>query len=176
MTTHVALLRGINVGKAKRVAMADLRDLLADLGYADPRSLLISGNLVYTTRVTPASAENAISRAIKEQLGMDVDVLVRTTAQLEAVVAANPFVARGDAPEHLYATFLSTKPAGARLKAVDAEAVLPDEFAGGDRVIYSVQPNGTMGSKLPSWEKALDVRASARTWRTVLKLQALAAG
>jgi uncharacterized protein (DUF1697 family) len=169
-TTWIALLRGINVGNAKRVAMADLRALLTDLGYGDVRTVLQSGNALFTATGKAAAIEKAVSARIAADLEMDVKVLVRSAAELVEVVDGNPFVARGLPVAELHATFLSKAPAASKLRAVDTDAVAPDELALGDRVIYTRLPNGVMGSKLPSWDKALGVDASARNWKTVLRI------
>jgi uncharacterized protein (DUF1697 family) len=170
-TTWVALLRGINVGKAKRVAMADLRALLEGLGYHDVRTVLQSGNALFTTpKGAAASFEKAIGKQIANDLGLDVKVLVRSAAQLAQVIEGNPFVAQGIAVGELHATFLSKAPAASKLAAVDPDDVAPDEFALGDRVLYTRLPNGVMASKLPSWDTTLGLDASARSWKTVLRL------
>jgi uncharacterized protein (DUF1697 family) len=169
-TTWIALLRGINVGNAKRVAMADLRALLTDLGYGDVQTLLQSGNAVFTTSGKAAAIEKAVRARLEADLRMDVKVLVRSAAELAKVVDANPFVARGVALGELHATFLAKAPPASKVGAVDAEAAAPDELAFGNRVIYTRLPNGVTGSRLPSWEKALGVDASARSWKTVLRL------
>src|SRR6266496_1648635 len=84
---HVALIRGINVGRAKRVAMADLRALVGDLGYGEVRTLLNSGNVVFTV---PASARGdpapRIEQAMTARLGISARVTVLTAAELAAVV------------------------------------------------------------------------------------------
>jgi len=95
---QIALLRGINVGKNKRIAMADLRRLLTDAGFSDVVTLLQSGNIVFTGAGsgagsdTSSDATNArrIERAIAEKYGFDVDVIVRSTAELAAAITANP--------------------------------------------------------------------------------------
>ncbi len=84
----VALLRGINVGKAKRVAMADLRALLEGLGYAAVRTLLNSGNVVFAAEDSPSDAARRIERAIQEKLTVTSRVMVVTAADL-AVIARN---------------------------------------------------------------------------------------
>ena len=176
-TTWVALLRGINVGKAKRIAMADLRGLLGGLGYDDVRTHLQSGNALFMADTgTASSIETTIGREIKKALGIDCKVLVRSAGELAEVVEHNPFVARGVAPDQLYATFLSGAPASGRLSAVNREDVAPDEFELGDRVLYTRQPNGVMGTRLPTWDKVLGVDASARSWKTVTRVAELANG
>ncbi len=172
-TTWVALLRGINLGKQKRVAMADLRALLDRLGYRDVRTVLQSGNAVFTAKGRAPAIEDAIASAIEAELRLDVTVIVRRASEFHSVVEANPFVAAGVDTKELHALFLSTKPSAKAMKTVDPEGHAPDEFAFGDRVVYLRLPNGIMGSKLPDFEKTLGVRATQRNWNTVTKLDAL---
>lgn len=171
----MALLRGINVGRHKRMAMADLRALLASLGFHDVRTHLQSGNAAFTAAEADAQAlERRIEAAIATHLEMDVKVLARTGAQLAAVVDANPFI--GSDPKQLHAAFLSAPLPPDRLAALDPAAVLPDEFALGDGVIYLRLPNGLTGSRLPDWERLLGVPVTVRTWSTVTRLRDLGAG
>jgi uncharacterized protein (DUF1697 family) len=102
--TWVALLRGINVGRGKRIAMADLRGMLEGLGYADVRTHGQSGNVAFSFGQSKAdSLGQQISTSIRSDFGMDVVVLVRTAAEFTAAVDANPFVARGVASNELHA-------------------------------------------------------------------------
>jgi hypothetical protein len=91
--TYVGLLRGINVGHAKRVAMADLRALVEKLGYGDVRTLLNSGNIVFTgPGASPEDAAARIEAALSSRLGVSARVTVLTAAQLAAAAAANPLL------------------------------------------------------------------------------------
>jgi len=169
---YVAFLRGINVGRAKRITMADLRTMLEALGCADVRTQGQSGNAIFVSeKRTPESLEQAISKRIRADVGMEVSVLTRTAGEFASVVDANPFVARGIAAGELHVAFLSAEPPRARVAGIDHDALLPDEFAFGKRVIYERLPNGVMGSTLPDWERALGVRATRRNWNTTTKLR-----
>jgi uncharacterized protein (DUF1697 family) len=174
-TTWVALLRGINVGRNKRIAMSDLRDMLIRLSYADARTHLQSGNAIFSgARQKPAAIEQEISAGIRKAFGMDVAVLVRSAADLDAVVEANPFITRGVATSELHATFLAAPPAAAKIAAVDRDACAPDEFALGEGVIYLRLRHGVMGSRLPNWDKVLGVPTTTRNWNTTTRLRDLA--
>jgi uncharacterized protein (DUF1697 family) len=175
---YVALLRGINVGKAKAVAMADLRALLEGLGHEDVQTLLRSGNAVFTApRVKPETLERTIEKAIEAQLGLDVSCLVRTAADLEKVIAADPFGKQAPEGSKYLALFLSAEPDAKLLAAHDPRELAPDEIRLGDRVIYQWCPQGFLEAPSlgPFVEKHLGVRASGRNWNTVTKLAALAA-
>jgi uncharacterized protein (DUF1697 family) len=173
-TTWVALLRGINVGRNKRIAMSDLRDLMRSLGYADVRTHLQSGNAIFSSASrTPASLEQELSSGIKSTFGMDVAVMVRTSAEIAVAVDANPFVSRAVDTKELHATFLSAAPSATKLATVDRDACAPDEFAAGDRVIYLRLRNGMTGSRLPDWDRVLGLRTTTRNWNTTTRLRDL---
>jgi uncharacterized protein (DUF1697 family) len=175
MTRNVALLRGINLGAHQKIAMADLRRLLDGLGYEDVRTHLQSGNAVFTSASgKPAALAARISRAIADELGLDVKVLVRTAAEVHAAIEANPLPV--PEPAKFFATFLSEQPAPERLADIDPAGFAPEEFAVGDRVIYVWCPNGMQKAKLTHgfWERRLKVVATARNWNTVTRLAELA--
>lgn len=173
----VALLRGINVGRNKRLAMADLRALLESLGYRDVRTLLQSGNALFITdRGRGPVLERAIASRISADLGMDVKVLVRRAAELGSVVDANPFMAPGVDVSQLHAAFVSAAPPASAFAALHPADFAPDEFAVGDRVLYLRTPDGVRASRLPDWERLLGLAVTVRTWNTVTRLHALASG
>ncbi|HET9864442.1 MAG TPA: DUF1697 domain-containing protein, partial [Steroidobacteraceae bacterium] len=90
MPRFVALFRGINVGKAKRIAMADLRALLGELGYEDVQTLLNSGNAVFTARAAKAAAlATRIRAAVQKKLGIDAQVIVISARDVAAIVRGN---------------------------------------------------------------------------------------
>lgn len=95
MSARVALLRGANVGKAKRVPMAELRALAGSLGFADARTHLQSGNLVYTSGATAGEDRDRFATALEERFGFAIDVVIVDGARLAEVLAVHPF-ADGD--------------------------------------------------------------------------------
>jgi uncharacterized protein (DUF1697 family) len=178
MAIHVALLRGINVGGANRLPMADLRALAEREGLARPRTLLQTGNLLFEAAdKSEADLELGLESAITGRFGLTVDVVVRTADALRTVVAANPFrAAARDDPAHLVAVFLKSDPteqAETRLRA----AITGPEIA---RVIgreaFIHYPAGIGDSRLTPAvvDRALGTRGTARNWNTVLKIAALA--
>lgn len=112
MTSHVAFLRGINVGGHKSVSMERLRQAVESLGFQDVRTLLASGNLLFATRAAAARLlANAIERKINQTFGLDVSVILRTRRDLEKLLAADPFKNIKVTPRtRLFVTFLSEKP------------------------------------------------------------------
>jgi uncharacterized protein (DUF1697 family) len=179
MTRQVALLRGINVGRSKRVGMADLRESVEALGYDDVRTYLQSGNVVFTGKDgRPERAAQKIEDQLAERLGLDVRVLVRTRDELAEVIDRNPLSEIASDPRRLLVAFLSSSPDPKRLRDVDPADFEPDAFAVGAREIYLWCPDGFHATKLGHafWEKQLQLTATARNWNTVTKLLALADG
>jgi uncharacterized protein (DUF1697 family) len=176
MTCWIALLRGINVGRNKRLAMADLRDLLDGLGYTDVRTILNSGNAVFVTSENAAATiERRVVEAIDKVTGLDVKVVVRSSTEFASVIDGNPFTGRVDDKE-LHVAFLSAAFPAAKARSLNAGDFAPDDFEIGDRAIYLRLPNGVTGSKLPDWEKLLGLTVTARNWNTVTKIASAAVG
>lgn len=176
MPGYAALLRGINVGRNKRVAMADLRDLLTGLGWTDVRTYLQSGNAVFTTPTAPAEQLAAtLERAIHADLGLTVRCLVRSRDELRAVVDGNPLAAVATDGSKLLALLLSAAPDPQLLAAHDPTVLGPDHIRLGERVIYQWCPDGVLAAPPVSGfvEKHLSVAVTARNWNTVTKLVAL---
>lgn len=176
MPRFAALLRGINVGGHKRVAMADLRQLLSGLGFTDVRTLLQSGNAVFSCRPTkPEALAKRIEGAIRAELGLDVSCLVRSQEEMRAVIAANPLGKVATDGSKLLVVFLSESPASARLAEHDPVDLDPDRIRLGDRVIYQWCPDGILAAPPVGGfaEKHLSVTTSGRNWNTVTKLGAL---
>jgi len=175
MARYVALLRGINVGRAKRIGMADLRELLAGLGYTDVATLLQSGNAVFTaTGRSNGSIEQAIERAIAGRYGFDVRVLVRTREEFAAAVEANPLPVPDGS--RFLVSFLDRDPHAARVRDLAPAGFEPERFAFGSKVLYLWCANGITGSALLAAvsDQRLGVVATARNWNTITKLLALA--
>lgn len=172
MTRYVALLRGVNVGGANRLAMADLRALVERLGFDRVETFIQSGNVLFDAagRVEPARLE----RALADELGLAVDVVVRSSAQLAGIVAANPFTQRD--PATLHVAFLAEPPAGSLERTLERDRFLPDEFALAAGELFLCLPTGMGRAKLPGYlGRALAVSMTARNWKTVCRLAELAA-
>ena len=175
MTTWIALFRAVNLGPTNRLPMSDLRAILEALGYESVRTHLQSGNALFaTTGATAKDLERVIRARVEREAGLTVPVLVRSTKELDAVVAANPFVRRRTPPKQLHVAFLSAPAPRARVTALDPASYAPDELEIGKKVLYLRLPNGVQGKKLPDVDKALGVSSTLRTWRTVTRLAELA--
>lgn len=180
MTTFLALLRGINVGGHKPVAMADLRALLADLGFEEPRSLLQSGNLVFRGGSRRGAAlERYLEAEAGARLGLQADCFVRTVAEWQAIVARNPFPEAAERdPGHLVVMCVKAAPERGAVAALQAAIAGPELVRADGRQAYVVYPDGIGTSRLTNVviEKRLGTRGTARNWNTVRKLEALAHG
>lgn len=171
----VALLRGINVGRAKRVAMADLRGLVEDLGYGDVRTFLNTGNVVFTSSDGAAKAARRIEEGMTEHLGVSARVTVLTAAELDAAVDGNPLLEIADDPSRLLVAFLADPADRSRLEPLTEEDWAPESLGLGERVAYLWCPDGVLASRLPeAVGQALGDAVTTRNWRTVKKLNGLA--
>jgi uncharacterized protein (DUF1697 family) len=173
---RAALLRGINLGSRRRVAMAELRELVEGLGYEDVATHLQSGNVVLTGSDRPERVARRIEGAIAERLGLDVDVVVRTGAQLRAVIERNPFPDESTDGAKLLVLFLGADPDPEAARGLDDERAGDDRIRARGREIYVWCPGGVQRSPgLAAIERRrLGVTATARNWNTVLRLAAMA--
>ena len=176
MPVYVAMLRGINLGAKRRLAMADLRELLEGLGYDEVRTHLQSGNVVLRATGSAAALKTKLESALATHCGFDVDVLVRTKAQLDKVIAQNPFADRANDNARYLVVFLEKAPPAAWRRSVDAGDYQPDEVAVHGKEVYLWLPKGVHDSKLAreATGKGVGV-ATARNWNVVTKLAELAA-
>lgn len=173
MTEHVLLLRGVNVGGRAKLAMSDLRAVLTSLGYGGVRTLLQSGNAVFTTDTAPS--EQAIESAIAEHTGLRTRCLLRTGDELRAVVAGHPFAAVADNGSRMLAVFLAGDPDPDLAAEHDPVALDPDHIRLGERVVYQWCPDGISQAPelVPFLDRRWKVVGTARNWNTVTKLAAL---
>lgn len=174
--THVAFLRGINVGRAKRVAMADLRALVAKLGYRDVKTLLNSGNVAFTAkdkgRVDPGPR---IEKALVKAIGIESRVTVLTLAELAQAVARNPLSSVAKDPSRMLVAILTDPRDRARLVPLTKEDWSPEALALGTRVAYLWCADGILKSRVAEAVGRLVGDAhTARNWSTLTKLLALA--
>jgi uncharacterized protein (DUF1697 family) len=169
VTAFIALLRAVNVGGTGKLPMAALRAIAEELGLGNPRTLIASGNLVFTSDGTDAEARALLEERLAEHMGKRVPVLIRTAAEMAAVAAANPF---SDAPgRRVLVTFLSHAPPADALD--DARGLDGERLALGRREIYIDYCGALLGrSKLRVPSAA---NGTARNMNTVQKLADMAA-
>lgn len=176
MAVQVALLRGINLGPNRRVAMGDLRDLLSAEGYSDVRTYVQSGNVVLSSPLSAERLERALERHVLSGFGIDTRVVVRTRDELAAVIALNPLGDVAADPKRYQVSFLSAEPAAEAIRAIADADVSPERFAHHGREIYAWHPEGIQRSALAKLisDRRLGVTATARNWNTVTTLFAMA--
>jgi uncharacterized protein (DUF1697 family) len=175
--TYVGLLRGVNIGRANRIAMADLRALVEQLGYHDVRTVLNSGNVVFTGARAPAArVAGQVERALAAHLGVTVRVVVLTARELTAAVAANPLAEMSSDPSRLVLAVPADPKELKRMKPLLEEAWAPEAIAAGPRAAYCWCPEGFHDSPVAeAVSRALGDSATMRNWATVGKLLTLSA-
>ncbi|MDH5492396.1 MAG: DUF1697 domain-containing protein [Myxococcales bacterium] len=173
MSRLVFLLRGVNVGGARRLKMAELRGLAESLGLEQVETYLQSGNLLARGAEAPDSLAARLSEALGTLLGREAPAVFAITAKtLEARVEGNPFLARGADPATLHLTFVKGASSSAALASpgsLDPARFGPDEFALGADAIYVRCPEGYARTKLNNafFERRLRAIATTRSWKTV---------
>lgn len=184
MPSHVALLRGINVGGAGKVPMAQLRELVTKLGHSEVATYIQSGNILFTpSRGDEAELAAELTKAIEGEFGVRTSAIVITRSELAAVIASNPYP---DEPEkrYVHGVFLPDEPdTAARQRVADAVAARAakgsrDEAEYVGRVLYLHTPDGFGTSELAKdltmkQKSKPPATGTARNWNTITKLLAL---
>jgi uncharacterized protein (DUF1697 family) len=169
---YAALLPGINVGGNKKVAMPVLRSCFEAAGGTDVATYIQSGNVVFRSAQARKPLVAALEQAIAEGTGHEVRVVLRTGAELQAVVDGNPYPDLDGSQLHV---LFVDGAASTVVRDIDAEAFAPETFTIVGHEIYLGLPNGMGRAKLPS--KLLKPKpptaVTARNWNTVLKLRAM---
>jgi uncharacterized protein (DUF1697 family) len=142
----VVLLRGVNVGRAKRISMSDFAALLGELGVTEVRTLLNSGNAVGSTSLAPASLARAVEAAIESRLGFTCDVVVRTRSEVAAVVAHDPLAEVATDPSRYLVVFLGSAPTEAAVATLRELDLAPEEWVLDGRELYLWMPSGVAES------------------------------
>lgn len=175
MTRHIALLRGINLGK-RRIKMDDLRSAFEDLGFQNVRTLIASGNVVFDSDQADGILDR-IESGLLDRFGFEVPTVLRQTAELDQIVQSNPFAEwPEDAPIQRYVLFLADPvPVDLDLPHVEAgdfeviSATTKDLF-----VVAHRQPDGRNGPGLDKWVKRFKSGVTNRNWNTTQKLNQMA--
>jgi uncharacterized protein (DUF1697 family) len=170
---YVAFLRGINLGSTNKVSMPRLRELAEGLGYTDVVTCLNSGNLILTATDPAATIGQRLHQALADELGLKVDVAVRTPVRLATIVAENPFP-DGDPSQVTVAFLTRAAPADAKRRVADvATEKEPHVFSGQE--VYVHYTDGQARSKLAAkFSDIIGVSATVRNLRTVTKVLELA--
>jgi uncharacterized protein (DUF1697 family) len=177
MKTYVALLRGINVSGHNAIRMPELQASFSGLGFADVRTYLQSGNVVFSAgKSNESKLAAAIQARIKQDFGLEVPVLVMSANELEQVANANPLWPKAGGDEKLFhSTFLAEPVSPDRFEALKLPAAAGERAVLVGRAVLLHCPHGYGKTKLNNsyFERALGVTATTRNWRTVLALQQL---
>lgn len=176
MKTYVALLRGINVGRAKTVAMAELAVVFRELGFLDVRTILRSGNVVFrSAAILSGDAPATIEAAVDAATGVHSRVLIFDAGRFAAIVAANPLIDIALDGSKSFVTFVAAIPHP--LVEPDVRSLAPEVLTVGSAAVYQWMPDGSLRTKVPpSFWKQFPEPVTTRNWNTVLKLRALIAG
>lgn len=176
MASYIALLRGVNVGGNKKVSMSELRAMLTRLGFTDVRTVLQSGNVVFSAKEKNAARLEALLESeIAARLKLTSRVFVRSAEELRSVIAANPFRAESESdPSHLIVMFMRDEVDPVDVAALRAAIVGPERLEATGRHAYVVFPAGMADSRLagPMFDRLLKTTSTGRNWNTVRKLAA----
>jgi len=176
MSPHIALLRAVNVG-GRKVLKDDLLGLAQDLGFDEAKTLLASGNLVLWGKAEGGAAlETRLEDGLEKRMGLRTEFMVRSPAELKAIIAANPFPEQALAgPNHLVVHFLKRPIAAADVEILRAAITGRERVEARDRELYVVYPDGIGDSMIDrDWKKTKRAPVgTARNWNTVLKLAAM---
>lgn len=176
MNTFIALLRGINVGGHHKLPMRELVKVLEDIGLHMVQTYIQSGNVVFQSERSdiPALAQE-ISEAIGKSHGFSPQIFILDEATLQAAIEANPFPEGEDEPKSLHFFFLDAIPQDPDWEAIESWKADNERYQLIDKVFYLHAPDGIGRSKLAEkFSRGWDVSITARNWRTVSKIMAMA--
>lgn len=172
---YIALLRGINVGRAKRIAMADLCRLFDALGYTGVKSILNSGNVIFDANgADTANVAEAIEQALVLRLGVAARVFVLDQAQLTAIVADNPLLSQASDHARLFAFVLASEKQRHLVAALCEREWHPEALALGRHAAYVWCPAGVSDSAAAlALGRQLGDGTTSRNWNTLMRLHVL---
>jgi uncharacterized protein (DUF1697 family) len=179
MPVYIALLRGINVGRSKRMKMEKLRQALEDLGFSDIQTYIQSGNAVFRSphRISSETMSERIEQMIRREFGFSAGVVSRTKEELEKIVRDNPFLKQAGVDlKTLHVMFLPEAPAPPARRELENLTRPPDQTRLLGKEIFLRLPNGTARSSLTNnpLERKFLGRGTLRNWNTVCALERMA--
>lgn len=175
MTSYISMLRGINVSGQKPVRMEKLVALYISLGFKRVQTYIQSGNAVFESSADdPAELSRLIEKRLKQSLGFDIPVIIRTAADFRKITQGNPFNNMDNSKLHI--TFLESIPDKADIEEISRARDGSEDFQLSGREVYLYCPNGYGRTRLSNQflERILKVRATTRNWKTVLVLARMA--
>lgn len=177
MKTYIALLRGINVSGQKKIKMSDLRLFLEENGFNNVDTYIQSGNIVFQTKEENITKlENKISEIIKNQYGFDVPVVVKTSEEISNILANNPYKDSDDLESNkIYFVLLKEAPTKENITVLTSISFENETLRVNFQCVYLRCALGAGKAKCTNnlIEKKLQVSATTRNYRTMLKLQEL---
>lgn len=174
MTTHIALLRGINVTGRNKVPMAELKEVAGALGWRDVESYIQSGNLVFAASGTRAKLEAALESGIRQRFDLAIPVLVRAARDWSGYVAANPFAREcATQAKHVMLALSKSAPRAEAASELQARATAGERVARTGDVLWIYFPESVARSKLSPalLDRLAGSPVTMRNWNTVLKLE-----
>ena len=177
MTRHIALLRAVNVG-GRKMPMAELRAICAELGWTEVETYIQSGNLLFAAPGQSAEQEAALEKAIEQRFGYWSDVIIRSAEQWRALLATNPFLSEAEAePNRVLVGLAKARLQPGAAAAIQAKAAAGERVEQAGEALWFHYPAGVGTSKLtPSLnDRCAGSPVTARNWRTMLKLGELVA-
>jgi uncharacterized protein (DUF1697 family) len=176
MARLIVLMRGVNLAGRNRVAMAELREGLEESGFENVSTYVQSGNVVLSSKASPKRVRTDAERLIADRFGLDIKVVVRTRAELAAVVQRNPLGKVAKNPKLYQVTFLERAPEAEVVRKLEEAAAGREKVVHIGSELYAWHPDGVGRSKLAALMsgKGLGVTATARNWTTVTRLLEMA--
>ncbi|OLR94814.1 DUF1697 domain-containing protein [Actinokineospora bangkokensis] len=174
MTRFVALLRAVNIGGTSSMPMAELREVLTGAGLTDVRTYIQSGNAVFAAGSSDeAEVAEVVRGAIRARWGKDIPVLLRTADELDAVIAANPYLGEQDDLTKLHVTFLDREPGQDKVATLVPPAGETGVLTVIGREVFLHVPDGYGRTKLQNVfvERRTGAVSTTRNWKSVLKLR-----
>ncbi|WP_417886558.1 DUF1697 domain-containing protein [Zunongwangia sp.] len=173
--TKIAILRGINVGGKRKILMKDLKTLCERLDLEKVSTYIQSGNIIFQSSQDNSALENKLEKAIFEQFGFEVPVIIRTAEEIQFLLTNNPFYTTETENTHLHLTFLKHIPTTENQQKTEALQYNPDRFLIHGKNVFLYCEGKYHKTKLSNtfFEKKLKVGATTRNWKTVIKLSEL---
>jgi len=172
--THVALLRGINVGGKNPLPMKALAEEFVAAGCGDVRTFIQSGNVIFSAPQGKDESQLAqsLGERLAERFGYTAPLVLRTTEELRAAIANNPYLALSAPEDSLHVMFLTATPDAGAVQKLDPDRSPGDEYRVIGREIFLRLPRGMARTKLTNayFDTKLGVTSTARNWRTTTKL------
>ena len=172
MNTYIALLRGINVSGHKKILMADLKVLFEEQGFKNVQTYIQSGNVIFFSE-NKTKLDQKISEAILKKYGWEVPVLVITPSEIKTILDHCPFL--GEKKEKSYFVLLQSMPSSENVSITNSISYPNEEFVITNTCVYLYSELGAAKAKLSTnfFERKLKVKATARNYRTMMKLTSL---